>query len=141
MRTNKYFREYRKKNLKRLREIEREYRMRTPKKQCIKALAYCIKMIKEGEYDTANFKYWVGLAEKYRQLFERQEKQKKKTITINLLKGLTEEQIGVIKTITERFKDVQGFTPMAFTVDVPTGDVYYFNERIAFTKPKQEELK
>ena len=59
-------------------------------------------------------------------------------ITIDLLEGLTDEQKNLIKSLSERFKDVKNFCPLAFTVDIQTGDVYYFNNLVSYTKPMEQ---
>lgn len=46
-----------------------------------------------------------------------------RTITINLLEGLTEEQIGVIKYYVSK-----GCHPLGFTVYLDTNEIYYFGQ-------------
>jgi len=64
-----------------------------------------------------------------------------KKIVIDLLRGLTEEQKDLIKYLTARFRNNKGFTPLGFSLDIKTGDLYYFDKLISFTVPMEKKIE
>jgi hypothetical protein len=72
-------------------------------------------------------------------IFERLEKSIPRRIYFDLLDGLTDIQKQLVIAFTERFKNYPGFCPMAISVDVKTGAIYYFNKIIALTRTGESD--